>query len=113
MSKKSKKANKKIETQGNRDRDEKELNLLQGPPPQASSQKTTSISSIIPILTLVLVSFAVYYNALSGGFVYDAQSQIVENPWIRDIRNIPTIFSKSVWGFQSGEVISNYYRPLM
>jgi tetratricopeptide (TPR) repeat protein len=113
MSKKSKKANKKIETQGNRDRDEKELNLLQGPPPQASSQKTTSIRSIIPILTLVLVSFAVYYNALSDAFVYDDEFQIVQNPWITDIRNIPTIFSKSVWSFQSKAAVSNYYRPLM
>jgi len=67
----------------------------------------------IPVVILVLVSFAVYFNALFGPFIaYDDQDQIVTNPWIRDIRNLPTIFSRSVWSFRSG-VISNYYRPLM
>jgi protein O-mannosyl-transferase len=75
-------------------------------------QKTTSIIKFIPILILLLVSCAVYFNALSGNFVYDDTSQIVDNPWITNIRNIVTIFSKSVWSFQPG-AITNYYRPLM
>ena len=61
----------------------------------------------------MLVSCAVYFNALFGDFVYDDKIQVVDNPWIRDIRNIPAIFSKSVWSFQPGRIISNYYRPLM
>ncbi len=62
---------------------------------------------------MVLISFAVYLNALSDGFVYDDASQIVGNPWLRDISYIPTIFSKSVWGFRSELTKTNYYRPLM
>ncbi len=78
---------------------------------RGSSQEKSSVIRFIPIIILLFVSFSVYFNALSGGFVYDDQGQVVENPWIRDIGNISKIFSGNVWGF---EVIrSNYYRPLM
>ncbi len=96
-----------------RGRHEKEFNPPQESPPQVSLQKTTSISTLLPIVILLLVSFAVYFNALSGDFVYDDKSQIVENPWIRDMVNMPNIFSKSVWNFKPGVITSNYYRPLM
>ena len=76
--------------------------------PQAADANTS-----IQILTLVLIAFAVYLNSLFGGFVYDDALQIVGNPWIRSFRFIPAVFSSSVWGFQSGAFISNYYRPLM
>ena len=92
---------------------EKELKPPQKTPSAVGLQKTASISRFIPIITLLFISFAVYFNALSGDFVYVDKSQIVDNPWIRDIRNIPTILSKSVWSFQPGVIASNYYRPLM
>jgi protein O-mannosyl-transferase len=82
-------------------------------PSKGRLQQTTSKIKFIPLLAILLVSSAVYFNALFGGFVYDDNSQIVENPWIRDISNIPTIFFKSVWSFQPGLSTSNYYRPLM
>jgi tetratricopeptide (TPR) repeat protein len=72
--------------------------------------KRTTLFSIIVIL---LVSFAVYSNALSNGFVYDDNLQVLNNPWIKDVRHISEIFSKSVWSFQKEPEISNYYRPLM
>jgi tetratricopeptide (TPR) repeat protein len=75
-------------------------------------QKTGSTAKFIPILILLLVSFSVYFNALFGNFVYDDKLQIVNNPWITDVRNIPAIFSRSVGGFNP-EMVSNYYRPLM
>ncbi len=68
---------------------------------------------LTPILTLVFVSFIVYFNALSGDFVYDDTLQILENQWITDFRNIPTMFSKDVWNFHAWNAITNYYRPLM
>ena len=80
---------------------------------EGNVQKTTSIFIFIPILIILLVSFAVYFNALSGDFVYDDKDQVINNPWIRDIVNMPTIFSKSVLSFQSVHSTSNYYRPLM
>ena len=62
------------------------------------------------ILFIGAVAFAVYSNALSNGFVYDDLQTVLNNPWIRDIRNIPEVFSSNLWGFK-GEA-SNYYRPL-
>jgi tetratricopeptide (TPR) repeat protein len=81
-------------------------------PLKAGLKETSSIITFIPILILMIISFAVYWNALSGDFVYDDALQIVNNPWITSIKNIPTIFSRSVWSFQ-GLSISNYYRPMM
>jgi Flp pilus assembly protein TadD len=65
------------------------------------------------ILIIFFVSFAVYFNALSNDFVYDDSVQVLENHWIKDVKYLPDIFSKSVWGFQRETMISNYYRPLM
>jgi tetratricopeptide (TPR) repeat protein len=98
---------------GDLGRREKELEPSRESSSKGSLQKTTPIIALIPILILLLVSFTVYFNALSGAFVYDDKTQIVDNPWIRDIGNIPTIFSKSVSSYQSKRITSNYYRPLM
>ncbi len=65
----------------------------------------------LQLLSILLVSLAVYFNAIFNGFAYDDSSQIVDNPWIKDIRYLPEIFSKSVWDFEGS--LSNYYRPLM
>ncbi|MGD0886907.1 MAG: tetratricopeptide repeat protein [Thermodesulfovibrionales bacterium] len=65
------------------------------------------------ILIIFLVSFAVYFNALFNDFAYDDTDQVLGNRWIRDVKHIPDIFSKSVWSFQRENRISNYYRPLM
>ena len=64
------------------------------------------------LLAIVVASFAVYFNALSNGFIFDDVPQVVNNPWIRDFRYLPTIFSTEVWGFK-GVGVSNYYRPLI
>ena len=70
---------------------------------------------IIPFLIflILLVSFAVYFNTLFNGFVYDDIGQVLENHWIKDVKYLPDIFSKSVSSFRGETVISNYYRPLM
>ncbi|HYA31272.1 MAG TPA: hypothetical protein VED67_00830, partial [Thermodesulfovibrionales bacterium] len=70
-------------------------------------------TSVFPILIILLFSFLLYINALVADFVYDDKYQIVDNPWIRDIRNIPIIFSGNVWSFHPVFSTSNYYRPLM
>jgi tetratricopeptide (TPR) repeat protein len=62
---------------------------------------------------IILVSFGVYYNAFFCDFVYDDMAQVLENPWIREIRSIPDIFVNSVSGFVTGSSPVNYYRPFM
>jgi tetratricopeptide (TPR) repeat protein len=100
------------EARGHEGRPEKELKPSQESPSKSSLQTPASIIKFIPIVILVLVSFGVYFNALFCDFVYDDKVQILENPWIKNIGNIPAIFSRSVWSFQS-DMPSNYYRPLM
>lgn len=63
------------------------------------------------LLPLVIVCFAVYFNTLSNGFVYDDEDQVLNNPWIRNVRFLPEIFTSSAWAY-TGEV-ANYYRPVM
>ncbi len=67
---------------------------------------------LLPVLLILLVTFAVYFNALSNGFVFDDIQDVVENPWIRDIRYLPQIFSSNVAGFNAAYATS-YYRPLI
>jgi hypothetical protein len=71
------------------------------------------IAFLLPILIIAVISFALYANTLVNDFVYDDSAQVGKNPWIRDIRYLPDIFTSSVWGFESGSVTSNYYRPMM
>jgi tetratricopeptide (TPR) repeat protein len=68
-------------------------------------------SSLGPIVIVLFACFAVYFNSLFNGFVYDDNTQVLENPWIKDVGYLPEIFSTNVWSFRSG--FSNYYRPLM
>ena len=70
-------------------------------------------SLLIPAIFIVLISFVVYFNALFNGFVYDDADQVLKNPWIRDLRHIPDMFSKSVWSFLAVPSTSNHYRPVM
>jgi tetratricopeptide (TPR) repeat protein len=67
----------------------------------------------LQLIIIVVVSSAVYVSTLFSSFVSDDAYQILDNPWIRDIRFIPKIFSHSVWGFYNGKSPLPYYRPLM
>jgi tetratricopeptide (TPR) repeat protein len=77
----------------------------------ASQGSSLKKSRLLLIMIIIAMSFAVYGNALRNGFVYDDIPQVVQNPWIREIRFIPQIFSTNVWAFQATN--TNYYRPLM
>lgn len=66
----------------------------------------------LAIIIILFTSFGVYFNTLSNGFVYDDTFIVVENPWIRDVRYIPDIFSRGLWEFQ-GESAGGFYRPLV
>ncbi len=78
-----------------------------------SAAGTPAATTLRLVIMIVIVSIAVYFNALFNAFVFDDIFQVVENSWIRDIRNIPTIFSQSVWGFNAKASVLHYYRPTM
>ncbi len=74
-----------------------------------------NISTRSPVYSIIIVlvaAFAVYFNALFNGFVYDDLFQVVKNPWITDTKYIPDFFLRKTWGY-TGIGPSNYYRPMM
>lgn len=91
---------------------ERKLNvpLVDGPQAEDNTGKAVATLQIIIILMLLL---AVYFNAIFNSFVYDDTEQVLDNPWIKDVRHIPEIFSRSVWSFKKEILVSNYYRPMM
>jgi hypothetical protein len=101
------------ETQASEGRNSPNLNSPQGLSSKRRLQATSLIITSIPILILFVVSFIAYFNALFGNFIYDDNWQIVNNPWIRNIRNVPAIFSKGVLGFAPELGTFNTYRPMV
>jgi len=66
------------------------------------------------ILILILVGFLVYFNSLFNGFVWDDEEQIVNNPLVHSLSNLPQLFRGST--FNPGGAVSLggiYYKPLM
>jgi len=66
---------------------------------------------MIPVALALLVNL----NTLWNGFAIDDQQQIVNNTFIRSLRNLPQAFTSSVWTFGSSDVVftaAPYYRPL-
>jgi len=78
----------------------------------SSPIKISSSLIIISILSLIC-----YSNSLHNNFVYDDKALIVKNRLIRDIHNIPLIFTTSYWegyrweGIEKNE--QSLYRPLV
>ena len=62
-------------------------------------------------LILVVVSSIVYANSIPNGFVYDDDIFVVENPHIRDIKNIPASFVHPEYITSLGH--KSHYRPLV
>ncbi len=88
------------------------LQQRESPVPPGSSidisrSKRLSLMALLPF-GLALALFA---NTLWNGFVFDDTHQILNNPWIRDLRHLSQIFGSDVWAFAAKD--SNYYRPLM
>ncbi len=71
------------------------------------------IARVFPGLILAALVFAVYWNTLSGEFVYDDKEQIVENTWITDSKYLPSIFSSHSFGFAKDKELGTTYRPLV
>lgn len=55
--------------------------------------------TLLGAVLLFFLSFAVYYNTLSNGFVSDDADLILTNPWIKDAANIGRIYSSHTMGY--------------
>jgi tetratricopeptide (TPR) repeat protein len=72
--------------------------------------KTTVKNYGIYFLPLVFLGFAVYLSALHGKFVWDDYAIIVENPKLKDLGNVFSVFTKNIGAGPSAT--SDFYRPL-
>ena len=76
--------------------------------------ETKQRERILLIIVLAVTALA-FFNSLNGEFVYDDQFQILKNPSLNSLANIPKMFVQSVWQFMnasSPDAVGLYYRPL-
>lgn len=67
------------------------------------------------LLGILAITALAYLNALDGQFVYDDRVQILKNPTLSSLSNIPKMFTQGVWQFlNSGDktAVGPYYRPM-
>jgi tetratricopeptide (TPR) repeat protein len=83
-------------------------------PPWDREQTGSPLDHTRALLIGILVACATlpYLNILVNGFVYDDDTQVMHNPYIRSFRYLKEIFTTPVWSF-AGVHVSNYYRPMM
>ncbi len=74
----------------------------------ASGSSTTRL-----VLVLVLGALAPYSNTLLNGFVYDDNTQVMNNPYIQNFHHLREIFTTTVWSYIGTQGVTNYYRPMM
>ena len=62
-------------------------------------------------LAVAAAAFLATAGSVRNGFVYDDIPQVVRNPWIRDLGQLPTVFTTGAWDYAG--TTSNYFRPMM
>jgi len=67
------------------------------------------------ILLIALVGLLTYFNSLFNGFfISDDEDQILNNPLIHSLQNIPQLFTGSTYyRLESDQSFGLFYRPLM
>jgi protein O-mannosyl-transferase len=79
--------------------------------PKTVSQPTPRRAPLwLPSAALLLIAAAVYANSLANGFITDDKLQLLGNPLVTQLRNLPQVFGSGVWSFLGYQ--GNYYRPV-
>jgi tetratricopeptide (TPR) repeat protein len=83
-------------------------------PPSGPERAASRLDRARALLIAALVACATlpYLNILFNGFVYDDDTQVVQNSYVQSFRYLKEIFTTHVWSFR-GLTVSNYYRPMM
>ena len=74
--------------------------------------RLTARTRNLALCAIILCGLIVNANTLFNDFVYDDHVQIMNNPWITNIKHIPEIFSTDAVYTGNGQA-SNYYRPIV
>src|SRR5215469_18977136 len=78
-----------------------------------SAQGTLGSSTAQLLLVLVFCAVGPYANTLLNGFVYDDNTQVMNNPYIQNLHHLREIFTTTVWSYIGTQGVTNYYRPVM
>jgi protein O-mannosyl-transferase len=86
-----------------------------------SENELTFKSLFLPLTTkkaiifIFIIGFAVFFNSLFNPFQLDDYAQILNNPLVGNVRNIPSFFSSSIVhsGISTTGFLNIYYKPLM
>jgi protein O-mannosyl-transferase len=81
------------------------------PRAKAAGSAPRGRATLVHLLVLAGVSFALYGGTLRDGFVLDDNLEVLQDRLIRKFADIPSLFIHNVWYF-SGDTVNNYYRPL-
>ncbi|MBI1912458.1 MAG: tetratricopeptide repeat protein [Deltaproteobacteria bacterium] len=76
------------------------------------NRRALNVYTIISIAALVALSFIIYHKALSFGFVYDDNEQVLRNRWITSASFLPDIFRSHTFGFSEDSYQALTYRPV-
>ena len=84
-------------------------------PPSGPEQAASRLDRARALLITAFVACATlpYLNILFNGFVYDDDSQVMHNPYVRSFQHLKEIFTTHVWSFRGLTSVGNYYRPMM
>jgi Tfp pilus assembly protein PilF len=82
-------------------------------PSPVHAPTASRLKRALPVATLVAFAVLPYLNVLFNGFVYDDDSQVLKNPYVRSFGYLKEIFTTSVWSFKEVTDVTNYYRPMM
>ena len=74
-------------------------------PPSGPERAASRLDRARALLIAALVACATlpYLNILFNGFVYDDDTQVMQNPYVRSFRYLKEIFTTNVWSFTGRE----------
>lgn len=82
---------------------------------KARSRSEARNSERLLVAAILAISGLAFANALDGQFVYDDRLQVLKNPTLDSLSNIPKMFTQGVWQFlnlSDANVSGPYYRPI-
>lgn len=84
------------------------------PPSSAARPRGFAARPDVTLLALLILCAALpYANILFNSFVYDDNTQVLNNPYIQSFRHLREIFTTTVWSYVGVQGVTNYYRPMM
>ncbi len=82
-------------------------------PPAGRACGVAAWSEVTLLVLLILCAVLPYTNILFNSFVYDDNTQVLNNPYVQSFRHLREIFTTTVWSYIGAQGVTNYYRPMM